>query len=236
MPTGSEEMVGMTKALIRYVSVGLALSIGLLMYIRHQAPSLLPTRVLVWFLGALLVGALTAASVLWLRSIRRRRIAKHPRPDVSVLALLFASLVCMGLLILSVGEALLLLGSQLSAALTNPASRIYAFPGLSAAIVLVVGFALFLIRRKYRSTYGAVEVAVGAVVALIQTMEVVTRGQTVDGHFVLVMLTAGVYLVVRGLDNVDVGREKTPKDPTARAVVWAIKQIRSSIAQETSPA
>ena len=140
-----------------------------------------------------------------------------------------------GLLSLSIIPPLISMASRLSAALTNPASRIYAFPGLSAAAVLALGLALFAIRRRYRSTYGAVEVVIGVVVALTQTVDVLNSGRAIDGHFVLAMLTAGVYLVVRGLDNVDQGLEKTPSDPTARAMLWMAKQIRSAGAPEMDP-
>ena len=44
-----------------------------------------------------------------------------------------------------------------------------------------------------------------------------------DANFYIAMLTAGVYLVVRGLDNVHQGFVKEPADPAAN---WARERLR----------
>ena len=234
MSTERDDLSTETQSLIRLLAIGFVVGLGGLALIRSTRPSVLPMSVVPWLVGGVPVAAWSVTLALWLRAIRRRKAANLEPPGLYVLGVLFAALVTLGVLLLGVITGSISMASQISAALADPASRVYAFPGLNAAAVLAVGLALFAVRRRYRSTYGAVEVVIGVVVALTQTVDVLNSGRAIDGRFVLAMLTAGVYLVVRGLDNVDQGLEKTPSDPTARAMLWMAKQIRSTGAPETA--
>ena len=91
----------------------------------------------------------------------------------------------------------------------------------TAFVVIVtgaVGLALFGIRVKWRVVYGLTEAVVGLLVA---GHRVNANGVTsADMALVLAILTAGVYLVVRGLDNVHQGW-KSETDPIAK---WFAKR------------
>ncbi|MDH4450784.1 MAG: hypothetical protein QE265_09360 [Rhodoferax sp.] len=73
---------------------------------------------------------------------------------------------------------------------------------LVAISALLVGIALFFIRLHVRFWYGAVEVAVGVFVAISVYQSNAGKPAT---SLLLGVLTAGVYLIVRGLDNVHQG-------------------------------
>lgn len=77
------------------------------------------------------------------------------------------------------------------------------FPTVLVTVVctLSAGIGLFIFRIKKRLMYGITEIMVGLVVA---SYRVTTSDTTAYLHpeFYLVILTAGVYLVVRGLDNI----------------------------------
>lgn len=80
------------------------------------------------------------------------------------------------------------------------------------------GLALFGIRIKWRVVYGLTEAVVGLLVAGHRAN---SDGVTsADVALVLAILTAGVYLVVRGLDNVHQGW-KSETDPIAK---WFAKR------------
>lgn len=92
---------------------------------------------------------------------------------------------------------------------------------------LCLGAILFYFRLKLRSIYGVTEATVGlAVSAHRVSIESSTAAQ--DPAFYLALLTAGVYLVVRGLDNVHQGLTKDPKDPAAASMSnWVGSQLGS---------
>ena len=70
--------------------------------------------------------------------------------------------------------------------------------------------------------YGLSEVLVGVSVAVERTTATTASGASpLDTSFYLAMLTASVYLVVRGLDNIHQGFTNEPIDPiAARIVAW----------------
>jgi hypothetical protein len=79
--------------------------------------------------------------------------------------------------------------------------------------------ALFYFRLKLRSVYGFSEAAVGLVVAGHLAQD---RALTISNTgFYFAVLTAGVYLVVRGLDNVHQG---LTIDPIAATVLRFLKR------------
>lgn len=90
-------------------------------------------------------------------------------------------------------------------------------PGLPAIIVGIVavassGFALFFFRLIFRVLYGVSEVAVGVGLAAHKINSEFTGVSDLRFDLFLFLLTAAVYLIVRGLDNIHQGFTKEPKD------------------------
>jgi len=77
---------------------------------------------------------------------------------------------------------------------------------------LVAGMALFWFRLKIRSLYGVAEVLVGLAVAISQVMQA-SQGNAVTVYFVVAYLTASLYLIVRGLDNIHQALSAPSPDP-----------------------
>lgn len=101
----------------------------------------------------------------------------------------------------------------------NPMQNRYQFNGLAGAAILAFGVMFFWIRLKLRFTYGLVEASMGVVFAVHRLSTEQQVGLPTDTGFYLAMLTAGIYLVVRGLDNMHHGW-KEAKDPLAKVLVW----------------
>lgn len=74
----------------------------------------------------------------------------------------------------------------------------------------VVGVMLFYFRLKLRCLYGCSEVLVGLLVAGARLND--ETNPSIDAPVLIALLTAGAYLVVRGLDNVHQGL-KSQDDP-----------------------
>jgi hypothetical protein len=77
---------------------------------------------------------------------------------------------------------------------------------------LAVGLLLFWFRYKYRMVYGITEAGVGLYVAYGLATKEASPYPLTDPAFIPGYLTAAVYLVVRGLDNVHQGVSKDPRD------------------------
>ncbi|OYQ38653.1 hypothetical protein CHU94_14470 [Rhodoferax sp. TH121] len=93
--------------------------------------------------------------------------------------------------------------------------RPYSGPLLVGMAVFLIGLVLFLFRVRYRATYGLTEVAAGISIATYKYIEVSTGTHSAaptDPNLLIALLTAGVYLVVRGLDNMQQGLSATPAD------------------------
>lgn len=92
---------------------------------------------------------------------------------------------------------------------------------LTSTATLLGGTALFYFRLKARTLYGLTEAIAGVSVAGFKTLEVGGFSAMANPNFYLVVLTAGVYLVVRGLDNMHQGIVREPVDPYAQKLyVW----------------
>lgn len=76
---------------------------------------------------------------------------------------------------------------------------------LPALITLIFGITLYIVRLKQRLFYGLSEVLVGVVVAVSQARNKTMETGLENPQLYLAILTAGVYLVVRGLDNMNEG-------------------------------
>ena len=89
--------------------------------------------------------------------------------------------------------------------LSNPAINRGDASAVVAVLVCLLGVTLFWFRLHMRACYGAVEVLVGIYVALSQVQATAPGVAITERSVLLALLTAGVYLVVRGLDNVHQG-------------------------------
>jgi hypothetical protein len=119
--------------------------------------------------------------------------------------------------------------------------RISEGPSAQGAVgVAVLGLVFFLLRLKLRSTYGGLEVILGIIIGANTYAKSFTHGVTdikpswSSADLALGVLTAGVYLVVRGLDNVQQGIEKDPKDPLAGALWRRLKRNYASARSKSS--
>ena len=90
----------------------------------------------------------------------------------------------------------------------------------AVVFTVVLGAILFTVRLRYRSCYGVVETLTGLVVAaqrvaIATAIPAAATTLTRDPAFFLTILTAAVYLVVRGFDNIHQGLTKEPFDRVA---------------------
>jgi hypothetical protein len=90
---------------------------------------------------------------------------------------------------------------------------LYGSPSLYFASGIVAALALFWMRKRYRIFYGVIEVMVG--LATLQQAARIGKGgfssdfsadfQTFQWKLALLATLAAVYIVVRGLDNIEQG-------------------------------
>lgn len=88
---------------------------------------------------------------------------------------------------------------------------------------LGMGCGLFLFRLKARAVYGLTEAVVGVAVAVHRAPPGDITSLSLDSAFFLAILTASVYLVVRGFDNVHQGVSKDPKDAVVSAILHFVR-------------
>jgi len=88
-------------------------------------------------------------------------------------------------------------------------------------IALGLGVIFFLFRLRYRCIYGLTEAFLGTWIAGYRAYRTDLPQQ--DLEFYIAMLTAGVYLVVRGLDNMQQGLTQTTPDPLATIILSRFK-------------
>lgn len=84
--------------------------------------------------------------------------------------------------------------------------------------VALVGSALYWFRVNFRFTYGFHEVAAGIGIAAYHAYKASGVPSSWDSGIYLALVTAGVYLVVRGFDNMHVGVTKEPYDTVGRDI------------------
>lgn len=85
----------------------------------------------------------------------------------------------------------------------------------SVMVTTLLGTALFYFRLRLRACFGVTEALAGIIAA---AHRVATDFRVTEPIFYLAVLTAGIYLVVRGLDNVHQGLTKEPTDPLATKI------------------
>jgi hypothetical protein len=80
---------------------------------------------------------------------------------------------------------------------------------------IILGFVFYLLRRHYRLAYGLIEVGIGIVVIFLtifpQTSYLLLIEEPLFGWLLLKSagVSAGIYVLVRGLDNVEQGLTKS---------------------------
>jgi len=89
--------------------------------------------------------------------------------------------------------------------------------GLTVIATLALGVLLFLFRLRARFFYGVTEAVVGVAVAVHKVPFGASDPVTWDSTIYLALLTAGVYLVVRGLDNMRSGLQPETYDEILRS-------------------
>jgi hypothetical protein len=99
---------------------------------------------------------------------------------------------------------------------------------ITILITTVVAFILFYFRLKLRSIYGLTEAAIGLIVAVNRVVDSRTIG--FNSNFYLIMLTASIYLIVRGFDDIHQGLTKSPVDPLGRNLYLIIRETLNSFA------
>ena len=94
----------------------------------------------------------------------------------------------------------------------------------TAIFSIYSALSLFLFRLYLRSLYGLTEAIVGIVVILyLADREFTSKGG--DLGFYLTFMTGGIYLIVRGFDNIHQGLTREPLDPIAKAALPFIKLL-----------
>lgn len=82
---------------------------------------------------------------------------------------------------------------------------------LSVIVTLTIGLLLFYFRLKARAIYGLTEATVGLIVSVQRVIH--EPEQIITPEFYFAILTAAIYLFVRGVDNIHQGLTKEPIDP-----------------------
>lgn len=80
---------------------------------------------------------------------------------------------------------------------------------LPASFSLLIGYLLFLFREKNRILFGFSEIMVGVMAGVLHGQVVFTDQSELDKpNFYFVVLSASIYLIVRGFDNMSIGLKK----------------------------
>jgi hypothetical protein len=110
-------------------------------------------------------------------------------------------------------------------------SKIFA-TGFTVIAVILVGYLLFQFRMAARFCYGLTEAVVGVIVAVSRIPFQIRDPASWDTGTYLAMLTAGVYLLVRGFDNMYVGLKPDSYDRILKYLddnyekMWKARQSR----------
>jgi hypothetical protein len=169
------------------------------------------------------LAALLAVSRIRKGELRLSRLQNLHPPTLRSLgvAILFLGGMCLGGIVLY-STGVLLTDIALSLYTTATVTKTRAIITFTS-ITFFAGSGLFYFRLRYRALYGLTEAIVGLTAAarFASTMDPRTR----DAGFYLATLTAGVYLVVRGLDNIHHGLTVQSSD---RLVTRLLEQQRKA--------
>lgn len=160
---------------------------------------------------------------------RKRQGASFPGDWVAVVSGVTAASLAFSAALTGLGVGVLVVGKVLVEFVTLVQSHATAksvMVALTAAATMGVGAVFYFFRLKQRFLYGATEAAAGIVVAAHRMSLEPAVGIPSDTSFYFAFLTAGVYLFVRGLDNMHQGIKS--KEPVALALLsWPTRFTRS---------
>lgn len=151
--------------------------------------------------------------------------AEKPTPSPGVM--LFVLVMMFGVTCFLTG-ALYVVGVSLLDLFTwgsDPSTESWSWRASVSVLVLVDGSLLFYVRFRWRSLYGLSEAAVGLVISFEKIFRIPNLEASANSEFLLAILTASVYLVVRGFDNVHQGlKDDPPSDSIAGAFVALVRR------------
>ena len=111
-----------------------------------------------------------------------------------------------------------------------------------AVSALFMGGVCYFFRSRLRACYGLTETIIGILVALSKTSETPPGSNNLDvtqvsPTFAIAILTASVYLIVRGLDNLVEGVKEPNEDKKDPVVTAATRWLRAHrfLAESESP-
>ena len=170
-------------------------------------------------LGGLLVLIVVAALIAEPPKVKPRGIIKRIVPGLILLAGVAAGVVAAGAIFYAVGASVsdLYLWVQSDVSGAQAESRLWF--GVVATLPLAAAALLFSFRLVFRSIYGLSEAGVGLWVGVQQLYT-----DSAAAALIVPILTASVYLMVRGFDNVHQGLTKDPKDPIATQAVARLRR------------
>lgn len=93
---------------------------------------------------------------------------------------------------------------------------------------LFFGIFLYIFKIKFRLIYGVTELVVGLIVSAIRTIQEPMDQFLIDYKFHLAILTAGIYLVVRGIDNIYEGYKEESKDVLTAFIIEIVSPVKIS--------
>jgi hypothetical protein len=148
-------------------------------------------------------------------SIRGRHIAHHGWPLYFVAAPALCAILAVAYY--GVGVAV----KDLTLWAIRPTNLLHMASFAVGLTALAAGTFLFLVRLRFRFVYGLSEAVMGFVVAVYKFTQDLSANNTLSANTYLVVLTAGIYLMVRGFDNMHIGLTKDPLDPiAAKVAAW----------------
>ena len=108
-----------------------------------------------------------------------------------------------------------------------------------AVSALFIGGVCYFLRSRLRACYGLTEILVGILVALSKTSETPPGSNNLDvtqvsPTFAIAILTASVYLIVRGLDNLVEGSKEEREDKEDPVVAAATRWLMAHKVLEES--
>jgi uncharacterized membrane protein HdeD (DUF308 family) len=164
-------------------------------------------------------GALIAtAAIVWGTIML---VIRGPRPALWQVPFVLCISAVSGYFFVLIGYSLISATMKIYEFATSPAFSTEASIAVVGLGTLAVGMLLFVFRLKWRCLYGASEAVVGVIVASQRFYHDAVTTNTPAPFLVLAILTAGVYLVVRGADNIHQGLTKEPLDPFGQqAIRW----------------
>jgi hypothetical protein len=176
------------------------------------------TRSIADFVRVPLVSSVGMTVLMFIASLSPRNIPRSfsaAWSNLKQIAVMWLFSAVISLLMYSVGVLALDTIERASGVITGKGQ----FSILVGVATAFAGGLLFWVRSKWRVTYGVSEAFAGVAIASHRAYREPSLWTPSDFGFYAAVLTAGIYLVVRGLDNVNQGRG-SPGDPMVMLGNW----------------